>query len=312
MKNPLYKMLKVCYNRVNPSPRGVSDAEKTPGVTTQPGFTIIEVMLVLGLTGMLLIGLLGGTFSSIAAQRYSDSVRSFAEYLRQEYSEVLSPESLGAGNSQKYAIYGKALVFGYDYGNVTDNRRVYSAILIGDAAIPDSIDGNFTDELASVGLQLYCGQPLAAGAANGDTSVSYYDPLWQSELTRPNKQGLSNPPFTGTVIIARTPTSGAIHTIYTEQTYDLKNSCDANNGGISASTAFQSDLKDSATSPTVDESKKFKYQNIGICVTSENAARYREVRIAKDGHNTSAISTLSTDIQDSWLEDPEGNMCNAD
>lgn len=72
---------------------------KEQPTTDKSGFTIIEVMLVLGLTGMLLIGLLGGTFASIASRRYSDSVRSFAEYLRQEYSEVLSPESLGSGNS---------------------------------------------------------------------------------------------------------------------------------------------------------------------------------------------------------------------
>ena len=55
---------------------------------------------------------------------------------------------------------------------------------------------------------------------------------------------------------------------------------------------------------------KFEYQTVGICVTSENASRYQEVRLAKDGHNTSAVSTLSTDITDDWLENAEGNQCN--
>ena len=302
------KKLKVCYNGSNPSSRGACAEEKT---AEKSGFTIIEVMLVLGLTGMLLIGLLGGTFASIASQRYSDSVRSFAEYLRQEYSEVLSPESLGAGNSQKYAIYGKAIVFGHDYGNEDDNRRVYSAIVIGDAKIPESIDGGFITELANVNLMLYCGQALATGAENGNTSVDYYDPLWQSSLTVPENKGLNNPQFKGTVIIARTPTSGAIHTIYTQQTYDLKNNCDANNGGIGASTAFHDDLYDFVNSDTVPDDKKFEYESVGICVTSENSSLYREVRIARDGHNTSAISTLSTDIEDEWLEEGiEGNKCN--
>jgi len=277
------------------------------------GFTIIEVMLVLALTGMLLIGLLGGTFASIASQRYSDSVRSFAEYLRQEYSEVLSPESLGAGNSKKYAIYGKALVFGYDYDNDDYNRRVYSAILIGDAKIPESIDGGFIKELASVNLQLYCGQPLVDGAAPGETSVNYYDPLWQSNLAKPERQGLNNPPFTGTIIIARTPTSGAIHTVYTGQTYNLRDEC--NEGDINASNAFEESLKKFAGRDADGKGEHdFTYQDIGICVVSENASRYREIRIARDGHNTSAISTLSTDIQDAWLVDPndESNQQNDD
>lgn len=277
------------------------------------GFTIIEVMLVLGLTGMLLIGLLGGTFSSIAAQRYSDSVRSFAEYLRQEYSEVLSPESLGAGNSQKYAVYGKALVFGHNYGDneaAKDfNRRVYSAILIGDANIPESIDGDFIDELAEVDLEFYCGQPLADGAPNKNTSVGYYDPLWQSDLTMPERKGINNSPFVGTVIIARTPTSGAIHTVYTKKTYNLRDECDANQGSTAASTLLASDLEQYVGHKDTAE-VKFDYQTIGICVTSENASRYQEVRLAKDGHNTSAVSTLSTDITDDWLENTAGNQCN--
>lgn len=281
------------------------------------GFTIIEVMLVLGLTGMLLVGLLGGTFASIASQRYSDSVRSFAEYLRQEYSEVLSPESLGAGNSQHYAVYGKALVFGYDYDNDDDDRKVYSAILIGDAKIPESIDGGFIKELANVNLQLYCGQELGENSGGSVSSVSYYEPLWQSNLTKPEKQGINNPPFTGTVIIARTPTSGAIHTVYTPQVYDLRNQC--GNGNDYASSTFKTDLSEFAKAENeavIEEKERFYYQNVGICVTSENATRYREVRIAKDGHNTSAISTLSTDIQDDWLEKDawgntvEGNQCN--
>lgn len=286
-----------------------------PEKSEKSGFTIIEVMLVLGLTGMLLVGLLGGTFASIASQRYSDSVRSFAEYLRQEYSEVLSPESLGAGNSQRYAIYGKALVFGYDYDNDDDDRKVYSAILIGDAKIPESIDGGFIKELANVNLQLYCGQELGENSGGGVSSVSYYEPLWQSNLTKTKPD--QGKPFTGTVIIARTPTSGAIHTVYTPRVYDLRDKC--GNGNYNASSTFKTDLSEFAKADNeavIDEEKRFYYQNVGICVTSENATRYREVRIAKDGHNTSAISTLSTDIQDDWLgkdawgNTVEGNQCN--
>ena len=86
------------------------------------GFTIIEVMLVLAVTGLLLIAVLGGAFSNIAQQRFNDALRGFAEFLRQNYSEVISPESIGKaeeddlniGYSKYNAIYGKVLFFGLE------------------------------------------------------------------------------------------------------------------------------------------------------------------------------------------------------
>ena len=70
------------------------------------GFTIIEVMLVLAITGLMLVGVIAGTYSSIATQRYNDSVRSFSEFLREIYAEVISPQSLGEGNSDTPAGQG--------------------------------------------------------------------------------------------------------------------------------------------------------------------------------------------------------------
>lgn len=52
------------------------------------GFTIIEVMLFLALSGFLLIGILAGTGSSIANQRYKDAVQDAVDVLRSAYSFV--------------------------------------------------------------------------------------------------------------------------------------------------------------------------------------------------------------------------------
>ena len=54
----------------------------------QKGFTIIEVMLFLALSGFLLVGILAGTGSSIANQRYKDAVQDAADALRSAYSFV--------------------------------------------------------------------------------------------------------------------------------------------------------------------------------------------------------------------------------
>lgn len=257
----------------------ITKTTQTP--ETKKGFTLIEVMLVLGLTGLLLVGMLTGTFTAIAHQRYSDSVRSFAEYLRTVYGEVLSPESLGAGNSMSEAVFGKVLVFGYQYADsVDDSRAVYSATLIGNADIPMSIDGDFMDELAAVNAHLYCGN-----TTDSSSTQDSYRPLWEASLAKANNTN-SSEPFVGTLIIARAPTSGTVHTYFSDTlTYNLRDNCTASDQ--SASGILKTDIQ--------DRRDQFRQEAVGFCIKSENADVYREVRLAEDGRNTSAISILDAD-----------------
>lgn len=52
------------------------------------GFTIVETMLFLGVSALLIVGILVGTGSAINIQRYRDSVVSFQSFLQKQYSEV--------------------------------------------------------------------------------------------------------------------------------------------------------------------------------------------------------------------------------
>ena len=52
------------------------------------GFTIIETMLVLAITGLLVAGMLAGLGSSIGVQRYKDSVATLKSQLQAEYSQI--------------------------------------------------------------------------------------------------------------------------------------------------------------------------------------------------------------------------------
>lgn len=58
------------------------------GTQNSRGFTIIEVMLFLAVTGALAVGILVGSGVAINQQRYRDSVSSLKSLLQQQYSEV--------------------------------------------------------------------------------------------------------------------------------------------------------------------------------------------------------------------------------
>lgn len=270
--------------RKNPSSK--SRVEKS-------GFTLVEVMLVLGITCMMLIGMLGGTFSTISRQRYLDALRSMAEYLSRQYGEALSPVSLGSGNSNAEAILGKIIVFGHDYGDDTENRRIYSATLVGPAKPAQaSSNQSFSDELRTLAddpenlIKLYCGS-LKDGDEEYPSTVEYYDPLWESTLQQ-DARGDGNPEktFQGTLIIARTPTSSTLHTVFAKDTtYNLKDECQPDNQR--ASDSLRNDLK---TPPY-----KYAMRQVGFCVKNRDSNQIREILIAEDGRNSSAIATLPED-----------------
>ncbi len=58
------------------------------GIKTETGFTLIETMLFLAVTGSLAIGILVGSGIAIGQQRYRDSVNSLKSYVQQQYSET--------------------------------------------------------------------------------------------------------------------------------------------------------------------------------------------------------------------------------
>ncbi|HEU0266511.1 MAG TPA: prepilin-type N-terminal cleavage/methylation domain-containing protein, partial [Candidatus Saccharimonadaceae bacterium] len=66
----------------------------------QAGFTILEVMLVLAITGLMLIGVMAGASAQVTQQEYRDSVRSLQGELQTQYTDVQNPtidRTLGEG-----------------------------------------------------------------------------------------------------------------------------------------------------------------------------------------------------------------------
>jgi len=268
---------------------------------SKDGFTLVEVMLALAITGLMLVGLIGGSYTSIARQRYTDALNGLAEYFSRVYGEVLSPESLGQGNSDSafnnnLAIIGKVLVIGYEYADSEDDSRsIFSATLVGDADISQAGGQSFLDELTSLAeqtdpttsatkLQLFCGDE----GRSFPSTVAKYTPLWQTKLF--NISDIDDGrPFRGTIIIARTPTSNAIHTAFaSDETYNLRDECNPDNKA--ASTQFVEGLRNDIGGDRVNYTLNRKVE---ICLESDDSPIARQVNIAADGGNASAISILS-------------------
>lgn len=191
----------------------------------QHGFTIIELSLFLGVSTLLLVGLLSGITASVNRQRFTDSMQSTQAFLQQQFSETINvvnnrPSSqagadCGATGTNEIGassciVIGKALYF-----QPNDDKVISYPIISQDPNV-DSM-GGVTDEWASI-KQL---SPRIENNVNAETynvpwaakttsitrvsgiSISHSDTLNSGEVTGGTKGNDVN-----YIILLRSPYSG--------------------------------------------------------------------------------------------------------
>lgn len=172
--------------------------------TTIRGFTIIEVMLFLSITGFLFVALMAGVNTSINQQRYRDSVNSFAGVLQQQYAEVSNTRNdrddswrCAVSVVQQNSASGQArgttdcVILGKYIRTIDNGAEIEMGDIIGSEPSADAIMSSDTAALAA----------YAPRASTFETTQ--YTPEWGAMLR--DKDGH---PSSFTILILRSPLSG--------------------------------------------------------------------------------------------------------
>jgi len=184
------------------------------GIKNNAGFTIIETLLFLAITGLLIMGILAGAGSSIVVQRYRDSVDTLKTVLQTQYSETLNVRNedravslacdSNAITSETGAVLprgqSKCVVLGR-YMTIVDKTITVSTVIGANSSsttYPTDIDE----------LKAYKMTRLS-----GSAEVSELE--WGAQIAWPKSGSGSRSPSTPrtiAILILRSPTSGLTYT----------------------------------------------------------------------------------------------------
>jgi type II secretory pathway pseudopilin PulG len=185
------------------------------GIKKQTGFTIIETMLFLAITGALAAAILAGSGIAISQQRYRDSVNSLKSYVQQQYSEVTNVVN-GRDKSWTCDTNGNVIEVNVSAGQA---RGTSECVMLGRFL---TIDGTGTN-LTSANVVGYRAASTPAAASDIDELKTYkltISPIeqdasevsWGAQVVKPE----TTTPLQLSMLIVRSPLSGAVLTFTAE------------------------------------------------------------------------------------------------
>jgi hypothetical protein len=185
-------------------------------IKTDSGFTIIEVMLFLGVTGLLAVGILVGSGLAIGQQRYRDSVNSLKSFIQDQYSETSNVINSRAGN---WACNGAGTIDETVVGG-GQARGTSECVMLG-RLVTVNETGMEMAVSNIVGYQNAGAVPAANDISelvdNYSIGVSPIDQLteqirWGAQIVKPK----TDVPMPMSILIVRSPLSGAVLTFTSE------------------------------------------------------------------------------------------------
>lgn len=256
------------------------------GTRSYKGFTIIETMLFLSVTGLLVLGILIGTGTAVNNQRYRDATESLKSFLQKPYAD------LGAvRNDRENTRSCNATAVVADGG--TEIRGQSGCLLVGKYVIIKSNKAETYDVVAREKNTTASGlADIPALKQNyyyntTRSGVQDYSLEWGTSIAWPESgQGSKTPtsPRSIALLYIRSPKTGAIYTF-------ASNSIPASEGAINSNT-FTSMMESTNTTPgqaaqtiCVESSGMFVGGNAAIFISpkasSANGVEIRSNSIAK-------------------------------
>jgi type II secretory pathway pseudopilin PulG len=182
------------------------------GSKTNNGFTIIEVMLFLAVTGALAVAILVGAGVSIGQQRYRDSVNSLKSFVQTQYNEVTNVVN---DRDKNWTCDAN--------GNVTSNqtgdgepRGTSDCVILGRFITVDDT-GTKVSSSNVIGYRhpnaTTAGSDIAELRTNYDLTLSPINPetteiSWGAQVVQPK----TTTPMPISMLILRSPLSGSVMT----------------------------------------------------------------------------------------------------
>lgn len=172
-------------------------------VDNYAGFTIIETMLFLGITGLLIMGVLVGAGTSINVQRYRDSVGSLQSILQKQFSEVSNVSNDATGDPACVGLRGQSscVILGR-FITSTDSKTLSIKSVVGIEPANPTASTNDVDVIKDYGIFI--------STANSEI----YELEWGSSIA----SQISSKPIVFSMLILRSPTSGSIRTFVSDNT----------------------------------------------------------------------------------------------
>ncbi len=176
------------------------------------GFTVIELMLFLGITGALFAALMFGANNNIAQQRYRESVVTYSSLLQDQYSEVMNTRN--ERENDWTCVDGTVI----EQPNSGEARGTSSCVILG-RAIEIAGDGTSIRTSSVIGTE-----PAEQSAPSDIEALVAYRPKVSDtfdRVTNPLDWGsnlvtLAGQPSMASFLILRSPASGLIRVFTSE------------------------------------------------------------------------------------------------
>ena len=209
------------------------------------GFTIIETMLFLAISGFLFVAILASTGNTINNQRYHDTVYSLQSFIQKQYSEIInvsneSSKSNCSAASEVLRGQSECVILGRYISTANDGAslKVYKVIGIEKST---ATSGNDDIKIFSEQYDLEIYKLL-----DGQLDVEEYDLEWGAKLV--NDASSEQGPSHFSILLLRSPESGIVRT-FTDPSNESFNN-------------------EKINSIIADESRAYLENNITACVDS--------------------------------------------